>query len=75
MVNALKTLAVMAANVVAGAIFVVVAELDWRAVALLAGGSIVGGYVGSRIGRRLPAAALRTGIVITGVVAATAMLA
>ena len=73
-VNALKTLAVMAANVVAGGIFVVVAELDWRAIALLAGGSIVGGYVGSRIGRRLPAAALRTGIVITGIVAAVAML-
>ena len=73
-VNALKTLAVMAANVVAGAIFVVVAELDWRAIALLAGGSIVGGYVGSRIGQRLPAPALRAGIVVAGVVAAVAML-
>ena len=73
-VNALKTLAVMAANVVAGLIFVVVAELDWRAIALLAGGSIVGGYVGSRIGQRLPAPALRAGIVVAGVVAALAML-
>jgi uncharacterized protein len=73
-VNALKTLAVMAANVVAGVIFVVVAELDWRVIALLAGGSIVGGYVGSRIGNRLPAPVLRTGIVVAGIVAAVAML-
>jgi hypothetical protein len=43
-------------------------------VALLAAGSVVGGYVGSRIGRRLPAPVLRTGIVIMGVVAAVVML-
>jgi uncharacterized protein len=73
-VNALKTLAVMAGNGVAGLIFLVVAELDWRAIALLAGGSIVGGYIGSRIGNRLPAPALRAGIVVAGVVAAVAML-
>jgi len=61
-------------NGVAGLIFFVVAELDWRAIALLAGGSIVGGYIGSRIGNRLPAPALRAGIVVAGVVAAVAML-
>ena len=53
-VNALKTLAVMAANVVATVIFLVLADLDWLAIGLLAGGSVVGGYVGSHIGRRLP---------------------
>jgi uncharacterized protein len=74
-VNALKTLAVMSANVVAGAIFVVVADLEWTAVALLAGGSVVGGYVGSRIGQRLPTVVLRTGIVMAGLVAAVTMLA
>jgi len=73
-VNALKTLAVLAGNGVAGLIFLVVAELDWRAIALLAGGSIVGGYIGSRIGNRLPAPALRAGIVVAGVVAAVTML-
>jgi hypothetical protein len=73
-VNALKTLAVMACNVVSGVIFVFAADLDWAAVALLAAGSVVGGYVGSRIGRRLPAPVLRTGIVIMGVVAAVVML-
>src|SRR4051812_22198041 len=42
-VNALKTLAVMAANVVATVIFLFLAELDWVAIGLLAGGSVVGG--------------------------------
>lgn len=73
-VNALKTLAVMAGNGVAGLIFLVVAQLDWRAIALLAGGSLVGGYIGSRIGNRLPAPALRAGIVAAGVIAAVTML-
>jgi uncharacterized membrane protein YfcA len=73
-VNALKTLAVLAANLVAAVIFVVAAELDWAAVGLLAAGSVVGGYVGSRIGRVLPPALLRSLIVVTGVVAAVLLL-
>jgi uncharacterized membrane protein YfcA len=68
-VNALKTLAVMAANVVATIIFLVFADLDWLAIALLAGGSVVGGYVGSHIGRRLPSTVLRTLVVVVGVTA------
>ncbi len=39
-------------------IFVAVADLDWRAIGLLAAGSVVGGYVGARVGRRLPPTAL-----------------
>jgi uncharacterized membrane protein YfcA len=73
-VNALKTLAVLAANLVAGLIFVVVADLDWAAIGLLAGGSVVGGYVGARVGRRLPPTVFRVLIVIAGVTAAVAML-
>jgi uncharacterized membrane protein YfcA len=73
-INALKTLAVMASNVVATLIFVVMAELDWAAIGLLAAGSVVGGYVGARIGRLLPATLLRSLIVVVGVVAAVVML-
>jgi uncharacterized membrane protein YfcA len=69
-VNALKTLAVMAANVVATVIFLFLAELDWVAIGLLASGSVVGGYVGAHIGRRLPSGVLRTLVVIVGVTAA-----
>ena len=69
-VNALKTLAVLAGNVVAGLVFVVLADLDWRVVALLASGSVVGGYLGARIGRRLPPTLFRVLVVGAGVVAA-----
>lgn len=72
--NALKTLAVLACNLVASIVFVAIAELDWTAVVLLAAGSIVGGYVGARIGRRLNPTLLRTLIVVVGVTAAVRML-
>jgi uncharacterized membrane protein YfcA len=73
-VNALKTLAVLAANVVAGLIFVFVADLNLTAVGLLAAGSVVGGYVGAHIGRRLPPTLLRILVVLAGITAAVAML-
>jgi uncharacterized membrane protein YfcA len=60
--------------VVASVIFVVVADLDWAAILLLAAGSVVGGYVGSHIGRRLPPGLLRGLIVLAGLTAATLML-
>jgi uncharacterized protein len=73
-INALKTLAVVAANVVATVIFVAFAEIDWHAVGLLAAGSVIGGYVGARIGRRLPPTLLRSLVVLVGVIAFFALL-
>lgn len=73
-VNALKTLAILAANIVATGIFLVIAPIDWVVAGILAAGSLVGGYVGAHIGRRLPAAVFRALIVVAGVVAAVAML-
>jgi uncharacterized membrane protein YfcA len=57
-INALKTLAVVAANVVATVIFVA-AEIDWRAVGMLAAGSVIGGSSarGSADGYRRPCSA------------------
>ena len=72
--NALKTLAVLAANLVAAVIFIFAANLDWAAVAMLAIGSVVGGYVGAHIGRRLPPALFRSLIVLVGVTASVMML-
>ena len=69
-VNGLKTLSLMVGNVVAGLIFVVVADPRWDVVVLLAAGSLVGGYVGARIGRKLPDAVFRWAVVAAGVVAA-----
>ncbi len=53
-VNALKTLAIMSANVVATLVFLVFAPLDWPVIVLLAAGSVVGGL--PRRPRRPPAA-------------------
>jgi len=72
--NALKTAAVMAANVVASLVFLAIAEIDWVAAGVLAAGSVFGGYVGSHIGRRLPPGLLRSLIVVFGVTAALTML-
>jgi uncharacterized membrane protein YfcA len=69
-VNGLKTLSLMVGNVVAGLIFVFIAEPRWDVVVLLAAGSLVGGYVGARIGRKLPDAVFRWAVVAAGVVAA-----
>ncbi|WGX97551.1 sulfite exporter TauE/SafE family protein [Nocardioides sp. L-11A] len=70
----IRTTALLASNLVAAAVFVVVAEVDWRAVALLSVSSIVGGYVGARVARRLPAAVLRALVVAAGSTASVAML-
>jgi uncharacterized protein len=69
--NAVKNVLTLGVNAVAALTYVVVAtdRVDWRAAGLVAGGSLVGGYVGSTLGRRLPAPVLRTAIVLLGVVA------
>ncbi|GAA1944211.1 sulfite exporter TauE/SafE family protein [Nocardioides hwasunensis] len=69
-VNGLKTLSLMVGNIVAGLIFVFVAEPRWDVVGLLAAGSMIGGYLGAVIGRRLPDGVFRWSVVAAGVVAA-----
>jgi uncharacterized membrane protein YfcA len=69
--NAIKNVLTTAVNGVAAAAYVVVAtdRIDWAASALVAVGSIAGGYTGARFGRRLPPAILRTAIVLLGLTA------
>lgn len=69
--NALKNVLTLTVNTVAAGAYVVVAtdRVNWAAAGLLAGGSLVGGYVSSRYGRRLPEPVLRTAIVVLGLVA------
>ncbi|MGH2862263.1 MAG: sulfite exporter TauE/SafE family protein [Solirubrobacteraceae bacterium] len=67
--NALKVVLTGLVNLVSGLVFVMVAHVAWAAAGLIAAGSIVGGVVGARFGRRLPPAALRIVIVIVGVAA------
>jgi uncharacterized protein len=75
-INALKNVLTTAVNGVAAAAYVVVAtdRLDWWAALLIACGSILGGYVGARFGRRLPAPVLRGAIVVLGLVAIGVLL-
>ncbi len=67
--NGVKNVFTALANLVSGLVFVFVADVDWLVVGLLAGGSIVGGMVGARIGRRLRPFWLRAAIVVVGSVA------
>ena len=69
--NALKNVLTLAVNTVAAGAYVVVASdrINWWAAALLSVGSLTGGAVSSRYGRRLPAVVLRTAIVALGLVA------
>jgi uncharacterized protein len=73
--NALKNVLAGATNLVAGIVFIAVAEIAWGAAALIAGGSILGGVLGARIGMRLPAAALRAVIVAVGIAAIVKLVA
>jgi hypothetical protein len=72
--NATKNVLAGAVNLVASIIFIFATDIDWRIVGLIALGSVIGGQVGSRYGRRLDARALRGLIVIVGIVALVRLL-
>ena len=74
--NAVKNVLTSGVNAVAALAYVVLAtdRVHWVAAGLVAGGSVLGGYVGARFGRRLPAVALRTAIVVLGLFAIGVLL-
>lgn len=72
--NGIKNVLAAVVNVVAGAVYAFVAPISWPAVALLAVGSVVGGLLGARIGRKLSPKALRAVIVTIGVAAMIQLL-
>lgn len=67
--NGLKNVLAGLVNLVAGVIFLFAADVAWGPVVCIAAGSIVGGQLGARYGRRLSADALRAVIVVVGVFA------
>lgn len=73
-VNALKVVLAGIVNLTAAIVFLFLAHLAWDAVALLAAGSVAGGQLGARYGRRLPAPALRALIVVIGLAAILKLL-
>ncbi|NUT34025.1 MAG: sulfite exporter TauE/SafE family protein [Hamadaea sp.] len=72
-ISAMKNVVSAVEGAVTVAYFAVFADVDWRAVLLLAPATIAGGYAGARIARRVPQRILRTGIVTYAVVVATAL--
>jgi uncharacterized protein len=65
-VNALKNVISTAIGFTTVVYFAFLAPVDWTAVAILAPATIVGGYAGARVARRLPAPVLRAVIVTLG---------
>jgi uncharacterized protein len=69
-INATKNVLAGTVNFVAATVFVIHGGVVWSAAALLAGGSVVGGVLGSKVGRRIPPNVLRGIIVVVGLTAA-----
>jgi uncharacterized protein len=68
--NAAKNLLTLVVNVVAAVAYTSVAfdRISWQAAGLIAAGSLVGGLLGARYGRRLSGNALRATIVVVGLI-------
>ncbi|KLU10429.1 sulfite exporter TauE/SafE family protein [Kocuria sp. CNJ-770] len=75
--NAVKVVLVAVVNIVAATSYILFAfdRINWWAVLLIALSSSVGAWAGAKIGRRLSPVALRTVIVVLGVVALVSLVA
>ena len=65
-VNGLKNIAVLCANLAASVVFILFGPLDWAVVGLIAIGALVGGWIGAHVARRLPPVVFRTLVVLVG---------
>jgi hypothetical protein len=73
-VNAVKNVLAGLVNGVAAVVFVIATHIDWGAAGLIAAGAILGGQLGARIGRKLPAWGLRVLIICVGLAALVKLL-
>ena len=74
-INAVKNVLAGLVNGVAAVVFIALTHVDWGVAGLIAAGSILGGQLGARVGRRLPPWGLRLLIVCVGVAALVKLLA
>ncbi|KRE41406.1 sulfite exporter TauE/SafE family protein [Knoellia sp. Soil729] len=74
--NGIKNVLATIVNLVAAVTFFLVApeEINWQIAGLIAAGSLLGGLIGARVGRRLPPNVLRAVIIVIGTVAIVRML-
>ena len=73
-INGLRSVLALLVNSVAVVVFAVGADVAWGAAGVLAVASLLGGYVGASVARRLPAPLLRAVIIAIGTVAALRLL-
>jgi uncharacterized membrane protein YfcA len=68
--NAAKNLLTLLVNIVAALAYTLVAfdRISWQVAGLIAVGSLIGGWLGARYGRRLSPTALRAAIVVVGLI-------
>ena len=68
--NAVKNLLSLIVNIVAAVTYTITAfdRISWAAAGLIAAGSLIGGVLGARYGRRLSPTALRATIVVVGII-------
>ena len=76
-INAAKNMLVLIVNVVAATAYTIVAydRIAWAAAGLIAVGSLIGGFIGAGVGRKLSPVALRVAIVVLGLIALWRLLA
>jgi uncharacterized membrane protein YfcA len=72
--NALKNVLAGTVNGIAAVLFIVFADVAWEAVALIAVGAVVGGVIGARIGRWIPAPLLRGAVIVLGIAVAIRLI-
>src|SRR5262245_56509914 len=72
--NAIKNVLAGVANAVAGLLFIIVADVEWGAAALIAVGSIGGSLVAARYGRRIPPEILRRVVIVYGTIVAIILI-
>ena len=73
-INALKNVLSLVINTVALVAFGIFGPVAWDAVVVIALASLLGGYGGARVARRIPATALRVTVVLYGVTVAVVLL-
>jgi uncharacterized protein len=73
-INGLKNVLTGIVNGVAAILFIALTHVDWALAGLIAAGSVIGGLIGSRVGRRLPPMALRVIVVIIGLISVVKLL-
>lgn len=72
--NAVKIVLALLAKVLASILFIAIADVAWFVVLLLTVGTLAGGWVGARVGRKLSPVVMRVVIVVIGIAAIVDLL-